>query len=359
MPNADSTQQERSAAAIRGYILFFFLIILALAVAWRVRSVLEVIYVSSLFAVILTPAVTRITNLHLPRGRRFSQLTAIVLLVSTVFLGLGLFFFFALPPVIHDARQFAEDLPKRIPSIVARLRRLPMADKLGVDAVAKRTEDAASATAGYLFSNFPTWAERIFNVITAFILCIYFMLEGDSAYRWFLSLFKEDNRIRIHRTFAHAESRMSRWLIGQATLMLTLGVTSTIAFYFIGVRYFVLLGVLMGLFNIIPIAGGLITILIAAGVAALDSWTKMGLVFAFYVVYINVENAILIPRIMRNHVNLMGLTIFVSLLLGTALAGIVGALVAIPTAVLVSCFLNEFFVEDKKLLADQTDEPAC
>jgi predicted PurR-regulated permease PerM len=152
------------------------------------------------------------------------------------------------------------------------------------------------------------------------------MIEGDHAYGWFMSFLSPDNRLRLAVTLYKAEIRMSKWLFGQGTLMLILGVCSIIAFGLLGVRYFVLLGVLMGLMNIIPIAGGVITILLVALVAALDSWAKMAGVFAFYLVYINVENAWLIPRIMRSSVNLMGLAVLIALIVGTELAGIPGAL---------------------------------
>jgi predicted PurR-regulated permease PerM len=71
----------------------------------------------------------------------------------------------------------------------------------------------------------------------------------------------------------------------------------------------------------------------------------MGGVLLFYVIYINIENAYLTPRIMRSSVNLMGLTVLVSLLLGTALACIVGALIAVPTAALISVILEEYAVK--------------
>ena len=67
-------------------------------------------------------------------------------------------------------------------------------------------------------------------------------------------------------------------------------------------------------------------------------------VIGFYLVYVNIENAFLTPRIMRSSVDLMGLTILIALLCGTALAGIVGALVAVPTAVLVAVLLDEYAV---------------
>ncbi len=68
-------------------------------------------------------------------------------------------------------------------------------------------------------------------------------------------------------------------------------------------------------------------------------------VLIFYAIYINIENAILTPRIMKSSVDLMGLTVLVALLVGTALGGIVGALVAVPTAALISVLLEEYAVQ--------------
>jgi predicted PurR-regulated permease PerM len=290
------------------------------------------------------PAVTRITKLNL-RGRHPSRAVAIVLLIIGVAGILAFFFTTGLPPVLSDLRSFSDELPQRIPDIVAKLKRIPFANRFGVDAIAQRAVGAFDATASYLFTSLPLWLSHLFDILTAAFLCIYFMLEGEYAYRFFLSLFPATQRYRLNNTLKRAERKVSKWLLGQGTLMLILGVTSIIVFGLLHVRYFVLLGFLMGLFNIIPIAGGVITIVLAAGVAALDSWTKMAGVLIFYLIYVNVENAILIPRIMRSSVNLMGLTVLVALLLGTALAGIVGALVSVPTAALITVLLEEYAVQ--------------
>jgi predicted PurR-regulated permease PerM len=294
-------------------------------------------------------------------GRHISRGLAIALLLGSVLLGLALVFALGLPPVIHDIRQFANDLPQRIPPIVARLKRLPLADKLGVDSLTSRIENGLSATAEYLFASFPAWMGRVFDLLTAFVLCVYFMLEGNTAYQWFMSLFSVENRLRLAVTLEKAEIRMSRWLFGQALLMLILGVCSTIVFGFLHVRYFVLLGVLMGLMNIIPIAGGVVTILVAGAVAAIDSWTKMAGVFLFYLIYVNIENAFLTPRIMRSSVNLMGLAVVIALIAGTDLAGIPGALVAVPTAALIAVLMDEYLVQNDSQYApsattDQTPQ---
>ena len=337
-------ERTYTSGAIRGHILFVFAVLLTLALAWRLRSVLEIVYVSALFAVVLTPLVQHIMQWKIYKWKP-SRPVAIIVLVLSAFVALGLFLFIALPPVVHDGEHFAADLPARVPGMVAKLKRLPLADKLGVDTMAQKGEQLATSTAQYLLTSAPLWLKGLFDGITAFILCIYFMLEGDEAYQYFLSFFKQPARDRLGRTLQVAEVRMSKWLIGQGSLMLILGVCSTIAFGALRVRYFFLLGVLMGLLNIIPVAGGAITILLAAGVAATDSWAKMAGVLIFYAVYVQVENAYLTPKIMRSSVNLMGLSVLIALIAGTALAGVVGALVSVPTAALVAVLMDEYLVQ--------------
>jgi predicted PurR-regulated permease PerM len=104
------------------------------------------------------------------------------------------------------------------------------------------------------------------------------------------------------------------------------------------------LGVLTGLLNIVPVLGAAICIALALLVAAIDSWGRVLGIAIFYVIYLQVENSYLTPRIMRNRVDLPGLAILVALVLGSALEGVLGALVSVPTAVLVAVLLDEYFV---------------
>ena len=343
-PAAKTALETRQVRAVRGHILFAVGVVLALLLAWQLRQVLELVYVSALFAVVLMPVVQRVMGLSI-RGWSPSRGIAVVTLVLSVGLALTLLLTFALPPVLHDVKHFSEDLPGRVPAIVARMHRVPMADKLGVDQIAEKVETAATSFASFVLNSMPVWIGRILDLITALILCIYFMLEGEFAYYYFLSFFEPESRERLAKTLLVAEIRMSKWLLGQGALMLTLGVTSTIVFAALHVRYFFLLGVLMGLFNLIPVAGGVITIILASGVAALDSWTKMAGVLIFYAIYVQVENAFLTPRIMRTSVNLMGLSVLIALLAGAKLAGVVGAMVAVPTAALIAVLIDEYLVQ--------------
>ncbi|MGB6744693.1 MAG: AI-2E family transporter, partial [Terracidiphilus sp.] len=182
------------------------------------------------------------------------------------------------------------------------------------------------------------------EVISGFVLMLYFILEGDRAYKSFLSFVPAGRRERLDGTLQRASVLMGQWLLGQLSLMVIFGAVSTIAFLLLHVRYAYALGVLTGLFNIVPVLGAAITLVLTLVVAAVDSWGRVLGVAIFYFVYLQIENSFLTPRIMRTRVGLPALAILVALLLGFALAGVLGALVAVPTAVLVEVLLEEYLV---------------
>lgn len=352
-PEPLTAKDEKRVRITREHIVFFFAVMVALLLGYRLRHALGIIYVSALFAVVLMPLVQQIMRIQVG-GRSLSRGAAVGALFLSVVILLGIFIIFAMPPVVHDMEHFAHDLPARTPQLEQKLSHLPLADKFGVTGLTEKAKGAAGAFAKYLVASAPAWLARLLDLLTAMVLCIYFMLEGEFAYFYLLALFPEESRDRLAKTLLRAETRMSKWLIGQGMLMLILGVCSTIVFGLLHVRYFFLLGLLMGLFNIVPVAGGVITIILAALVAALDSWGKMAGVLIFYAIYIQIENVFLTPRMMKTSVNLIGLGVLIALLCGTELAGVVGAMVAVPTAALVAVLMDEYMVEtDPDALADQ------
>ena len=305
---------------------------------------LGIVYLSGLFAVVLTPVVTKIGQLQV-RGRHLSKALSVAILLFGILTFLVLFCWIGLPPVLRDFRNFLTDVPSRLPALSDKLHRLPMADKIGLDDVNTKIAAGATQLASFVFDSLPTWAEHLLDILTAVILTVYFILEGQEVYEFFLSLVVPRSRPRLSNTLLVAEERVSRWLIGQLALMACVAVYSIVAFRIINVRYFLLLGFLMGLTNIIPVAGNLVTIVIVALIAAADSWTKCGLVLAAYALYVQVENAFLTPRIMKSSVDLMGITVLIALLCGSTISGIPGALIAVPTAAVIVVFADEYLVQ--------------
>jgi predicted PurR-regulated permease PerM len=337
------TETSNSPRTLRSDIVFTFALALACYLAWLIREVLVLLYVSALFAVVLTPLVRSTSGFRVGRFQPFKG-TAIFLLLLIAAGALAAFGFLALPPVIRDLQGFAQEMPTRLPGLLEKLNNLPMAQHLDTADISSRLQGFVSQAATYLLFSISDWAGKLFDFVMGVILTIYFILEGDHAYRWFLSFFPHGRRERLDKALQRAEIRMGKWLLGQGSLMLILGVTSTIVYLSLHIRYAYALGVLTGLLNIVPVLGAAVCIALALLVAAIDSWGRVLGIAIFYVIYLQVENSYLTPRIMKNRVDLPGLAILVALVLGSALEGVLGALVSVPTAVLVAVLLDEYFV---------------
>lgn len=332
-----------SPRTLRRDIVFAFALAMACYLAWLIRDVLVLLYVSALFAVVLSPVVRFTSQLRI-RGWQPFKGSAIFLLLLVVAGALTAFGFLALPPVISDLQGFAREMPTRLPGLLEKLKNIPLAQHLDTADMSTRLQDFVSQAATYLLFSISDWAGKLFDFIMGFILTIYFILEGDQAYQWFLSFFPRARRERLDKTLQRAKIRMGKWLLGQGSLMLILGVASTIVYLSLNVRYAYGLGVLTGLLNVIPVLGAAVCIALALLVAAIDSWGRVLGIAIFYLIYLQVENSYLIPRIMRNRVGLPGLAILVALVIGSALEGVLGAMVSVPTAVLVAVLLDEYLV---------------
>jgi predicted PurR-regulated permease PerM len=338
------TEPSGNPRSFRKEIVFAFALALSCYLAWLLREELVMLYVSALFAVVLAPVVRATARFRIGRWRPFRHAAIFVLLLGVAAL-MTAFGFLALPPVIGDLQKFGQEMPERLPGVLNKLKDVPLVQHLDTADLTARLQGFASSAATFLLLSIREWAGSLFDVIMGFVLTVYFILEGDRAYRWFLSFVPQRQRERLDETLQRANLRMGKWLLGQGTLMLILGIVSTIVYLSLGVRYAYALGVLTGLFNIIPVLGAAICIALALLVAAIDSWGRVVGVAVFYLIYLEVENAYLTPRIMKNRVGLPGLAILVALLLGAALAGVVGAMVSVPTAVLVAVLLDEYVVQ--------------
>lgn len=330
---------ERTKASI----LFALALVIALAVAYTVRGSLLIIYVSCIFAIVLSSAVNWVCRLKIGRWHP-NRGAAILLIIVSVSLAFGVLFFLGLPPVISDLQQLFTGLPEEVKTIRERIRHIPLLNQINGDRI-QQYSTAVIAAIPKLVGNIASGVASIAGIA---VLTAYLILEGEMVFEWFLSLFPPDLRRRLSPVLIKAAERMRKWLVGQAILMLILGTASVIVFGLLGVRYFYLLGVFAGLANFIPMLGPIVTVILAGFIAALDSWGKLAGVLIFYFVYQQVENAYLTPKIMKSQVELSGSAVLVALLIGAELAGIPGAMMAVPTAVLTSVLIDAFVIQRQK-----------
>jgi predicted PurR-regulated permease PerM len=343
-PETIVVTRTAQARSVRGYIVFAFAVALVLLLAYLMREILLLLYVSVLFAVVLSPVIRGIMHIGIGRWHP-GQGLAIFLLVLVIAAAAALFFAFALPPVLHDLQSLISELPTRGPQLVERVHRVPFISHVNLNGLQTKLQGFASNFAEYVFLSITGWASKLADVGAVVFLTVYFMLEGNEAYHWVLSFFPKRSRSRLNDTLLRADVRMGKWLLGQGGLMLILGLCSLIAFVLLKIRYAYALAVLMGVLNIIPIVGAMVSMALVLLAAATDSWEKVVAVAVFYAIYAQVETSYLTPRIMKSSVDLSALGVLVALLMGSKLAGVIGALISVPTAVLVSVLIQEYLVQ--------------
>ena len=334
----------------RSDILFFFSVLIALWIAYIVRDVLLLIYVSALFAVVLAPAIGLVQKIRI-NGWRAGRGFAILFLILVLLLAGTLFMVFAFPPIYHDGRQFSSDWPKHMASLSEELKDLPLGSKVDPTELQKYAAEIVGG-AGGLFLNL---AGGIFGLFTAIILTAYFIIDGERTLQWVISLFPVHQQGRLTTALLRANKRMRNWLMGQSIMMASMCVASLAAYYALHLKYFYILAMFAGIADIVPIAGPISALVIAGSVAAMDSPEKLLGVIIFHSVYAQFEAAFLSPRIMRSTLKLSPLAVIIALTLGGSMAGVIGALAAVPTAALVLVLADEYLVKKKHAVATAAD----
>lgn len=337
---------------LRHDIVFTIALLLALAVAWTIRDVLLLIYVAALFAVVLSPAIELIRRIHVGRWRPGRGIAILILVVAGLAIVAGIVLLMV-PPIFGQLRAFAADLPRRTTALVNRARELPF----GLNFDPAIIEEHAAQTVGGAFGVFRTITGGVVGAFTCVILTAYFIVDGERAFHWLLSMIPQVHRPRVETTMVRAERRVRHWLVGQGALMLILGSLAAIVFGLLRIKYFYALAVIAGALNIVPVIGPLTALVLASIVAAFDSWAKLAGVLLFFAIYQQFETAVLTPRIMKISVDLPPLAVIIALLIGGALAGVLGALIAVPTAALVAVLADEYLVHGEAAHSSAAGSP--
>ena len=339
-PGTKADAVHTTHRSLRGDVVFTLAALLVLYLAWLVREVLLLVYVSALFAVVLSPALNLIRRIRIGEWSPGVGL-AIFILAAVLFGSIAVFGLYVVPPIVAELKQLLTDWPTHSDALVKKIQSLPFLGSFKPPSIDRYGQQIAKNALNW----FGDFAGIVMHFATAVILTSYFILDGKRAMEWLVSLFPCDQQERLQKTLLRAEDRIRHWLVGQAALMAILGTSSCIVFGLLRIPYFFGLAVFAGSTNLVPVLGAIASLALSSVVALTDSWPKMVGVLIFYAVYFQIENAFLTPRIMKSTLDLPALAVLISLLLGGELAGIVGALVAIPTAGLVDVFIEEYIVK--------------
>jgi predicted PurR-regulated permease PerM len=314
-----------------GLALGFALVVGALAVAGAALRVLLLVFLAVLLASGLEPLVGWLrTRVPLPRGGTI-LVVYVAFLVTVVALALVV-----VPAALTQADEVLARLPPLLDELrseTARLRPAALGTSLSalVDSARAWVRPAPPQPEEVLSASVAV-AETAAALATLLAIVYFWLVEHARLQRYVLAFLPAQRRPGARDAWNEIENRLGRWVRGQLLLMAIVGLATGTTYFLIGVPSAILLGLVAGLAEAIPMVGPIIGAVPALVVAAMVS-PQLALVVALvYVVVHLVEGNVLVPIVMRNTIGLSPFMVIVTLLVGSAVAGFVGAFVAVPLA---------------------------
>jgi predicted PurR-regulated permease PerM len=319
---------------------------LTAAILWAmylVRGALLLIYISALVAIGLSPIVNSIQRRRFPgasrRLPRWGAILVIYLCFVGVLIGVGLLI---IPPLVEQARGLWAALPDMLHRGQQWLidRGWLSRELTVLEAVAQAPgggSDAVGTVVGAIWG----LVGGVFGLVTILILAFYLLLDADNIARTLVRLFPPVERARVEDACRRVATKVSAWLGGQLLLAAVIGSTAAVGLFFMGVPYFYVLALIAGIGEMIPIVGPVLSAIPAIAVAFTVSPTLAVGVAVFFFAQQQFENHILVPKVMERQVGVSAGIVIIALLIGGSLLGIVGAILAVPTAAILQVLFEE------------------
>ena len=322
--------RPRTVLQVLAIVVLVGLALLLVYQAWRV---LTWILIAGVLAAALNPAVEAFERRGLRRGWAASVVFGLALIAFTV---IG---YLVIPSLVSQVSNFVNAVPGFIDDLTAgrgplgflqdryqivdRIR--AAIEKQGVGGVLGLSQPALDAVRSVVTA--------VAGVVTIIFLTFFMLLEGPRTIAMLLGLLPEEARPRFERVGRDIYRSISGYVTGNLAISVVAGTLATAVLFAVGSDYAIALGLVVAVLDLVPLAGATIAAVIASTVVALETdWVRTLIVIAFFIAYQQFENQILQPLVYGRTVQLSPLVVLCAVLIGAQLAGIFGALIAIPVA---------------------------
>ncbi len=311
-------------------IVFTVIFLGAVLLIYHIRDIVLTLFAALLVMAILNPLVRRLSKFKIPRG-------ASVLIVYLIFFGIiGVAIASLIPAVIDQTTNLAYGLPSYINSL-----HLPsvFGDQIYKDVFAKLGD-----LPGGIVNLGVSIVSNIFGVITILTFAFYLLMARDKLDDQLAVLVGNKKSNEIGAFLDELEVKLGGWARGQMVLMVSVGLFSYVGLRLIGVPYALALGLLAGLLEAVPYVGPILAaipaVVIGFGISPVMGIATTALAFLIQ----QVENYVLVPKIMEKSVGVTPIVSLLGLPVGLKLAGITGVLISIPVVITIQVLIKRRFL---------------
>lgn len=307
-------------------IIFVAVFVIFLWLLFQIKDILLALFVSLIIMSAFNPSIKRLEKFKFPRWLAI----LVIYLVGLAILGFGIGG--VVPPLIDQTSTLIE----RIPEFFRQFKILGIDEKV----IASQFSSFTAIPANIIKFIFQIFSNLI-AIFALLVITFYLLMERKNLDQYLAVLFGEDKSKDIERIINKIEGRLGGWVRGQVMLMFLVGILNYLGFLVIGIDYALPLAILAFLFEIVPNIGPFIAafpaVLIGLTVSPFHALAVAGWCFLVQ----QLENTLLVPRIMKKVAGVNPLVSILALAVGFKIAGIGGAILAIPTFIAVSVVAGE------------------
>lgn len=308
-----------------------FIILVAAWVGYLVREVLVLLLISYIFALAVEPAVNFLHSKRVPRSIAVIVSMAFSLLIITSLIAL------TVVPFVWDI----QNLVVKIPAYVGELVKLPV-----FNGYSTQIMSSFSSQISYLSSNIVQFTVNTFSLFVSFVaivaFTVYLLFDFQSIRVSIIKLFHKEERKAAQKTMNEIERKLGAWFRGELILMTIIGFMTFVGLSILKVDYALALAVIAGLLEVVPTMGPIISAVPAAIVGFAISPTIGFATIGLAILIQQLENQVIVPKVMEKAVGQSPIVTIVVLLIGAKLFGVIGALLAVPVTIIVIEIYNYY-----------------
>ncbi|HJV04089.1 MAG TPA: AI-2E family transporter [Actinomycetota bacterium] len=305
-----------------------------------VGQVLVLILISLVLALGFQPAVEWLERRGLKRGLAIALGFIFGVAVVATFLWL------VLPDIVRQASELA----RAVPGYVQDLQRGEgfLSEALRQGDIEQRVRELGTRLPETVLGILGGLASFVLSALTVLILTIYFTVNLPRIRVGVARLLRPGGeREEFEAILRRSTQQVGGYVLGQMVVVTIAGTTAFIALSIIGVPFAAALAFFVAILDLIPTVGAVIAAVLASAVAAFQGIPELIATAAFFLVYQQVENYFIQPRVMGRTINMSAAVVIIAVLIGGTLLGPVGAILAIPMAAIVKVVLHELYVEER------------
>ncbi|GAB4099719.1 AI-2E family transporter [Sinomonas halotolerans] len=284
-------------------------------------------------------------------ARRVPRAVGIAATILSLLAVLGAFFGTLIPTMVDQVSQLVDDVPRWIEDFVASDFYRSIDEQFGIkervtEELQKLGENSAAVTNvfGGVLGFGTTVANSLFGVLVVVVLSLYFLSALPAMKAWAYRLAPRSRRARVEALSEEITGSVGNYVIGQVCVAALNATYAFIVMGLLGVPFAALLAFVVGFLAFIPLVGGVVAGVLISVIALTAGWQTAAALAIAYFAYLQFEAYFVSPRIMQKAVAVPGPVAVISVIAGGSLLGVLGALIAIPTAAAVMLLIREVFI---------------